>query len=90
MVLELNAICRRDPDGGFVAYVAELPGGSSQGETLDDPRVHLRAAVALILEVTRARAEEASRGAEIIRERLLGEAGGLLSKLFRVLSQHIA
>jgi predicted RNase H-like HicB family nuclease len=70
VTLELNAIFRRDPDGGFVAYVAELPGANSQGETLDEARENLRDAVALVLEVNRLRADEASQGAEVIRERL--------------------
>ena len=37
-MLGLNAIHRRDPDGGFAAYVAELRAANFQGETLDEAR----------------------------------------------------
>jgi predicted RNase H-like HicB family nuclease len=36
--------------GGYVAYVAELPGAISEGDTLEEARNNLRDAIALLLE----------------------------------------
>ena len=71
MALELTAVFRKDPDGGYVAFVEELPGANTQGETLDEARANLREAVELVLEANRALAEEELAGVEVIRERLI-------------------
>ncbi|WP_373065452.1 type II toxin-antitoxin system HicB family antitoxin [Gemmatimonas sp.] len=71
MSLELTAIVRKDPAGGFVAFVEELPGANTQGETLEEARENLREAVALVLESNRALAEQSLVGADVIRERLI-------------------
>jgi predicted RNase H-like HicB family nuclease len=39
--------------GGYTAYVEELPGAISEGETLDEARENLRDAVELLLETNR-------------------------------------
>lgn len=70
MALELTAVFRKDPEGGYVAFVEELPGANTQGETLEEARENLREAVELVLEANRALAEEDLGGAEVIRERL--------------------
>lgn len=70
MALELTAVFRKDPEGGYVAFVEELPGANTQGETLEEARENLREAVELVLEANRALAEEDLDGAEVIRERL--------------------
>jgi predicted RNase H-like HicB family nuclease len=70
MQLELTAVYRKDPSGGYSAYVEELPGANSQGETLDEARTNLREAVTLVIEANRALAVEDSAGADIIREPL--------------------
>ena len=68
--MELTAVFRKDDTGGFVAFVEELPGANTQGETLDEARENLREAVALIIESNRFLAEQAIGSAEVIRERL--------------------
>jgi predicted RNase H-like HicB family nuclease len=70
MQLELTAVFRKDPDGGYSAYVEELRGANTQGDTLDEARANLREAVALVIESNRALAAEEVAGAEVIRERL--------------------
>ena len=70
MSLELTAVFRADPDGGYVAFVEELPGANTQGETLDEARANLREAVELVLEANRALSEETLVGQTVIRERL--------------------
>ena len=71
MALDLTAVFRKDPAGGYIAFVEELPGANTQGETLDEARANLREAVELVLEANRALAEEDLDGAEVIRERLI-------------------
>jgi len=70
MSLELTAVYRKAPEGGYVAFVEELPGANTQGETLEEARENLREAVELVLEANRALAEEDLAGAEVIREPL--------------------
>ena len=71
MTLELTAVFREDEEGGYVAFVEELPGANTQGETLEEARANLKEAVELILEARRALLKEDLAGAKVIRERLL-------------------
>jgi predicted RNase H-like HicB family nuclease len=70
MQFEFTAIFKEAPEGGYVAFVEELPGANTQGETLDEARDNLREAVGLVLESNRLLAEQELRGAKVIRERL--------------------
>ena len=70
MSLDLTAIFRKDPEGGYVAFVEELPGANTQGETIEEARVNLREAVALVLEANRTLAEQSLIGSDFVRERL--------------------
>ena len=38
---------------GYIAWVKELPGANTQGATLEEARVNLREAIALVLEANR-------------------------------------
>jgi len=69
MDLTLNAVYLKVPEG-YVAFVEELPGANTQGETLEEARENLKEAVALVLEANRTLAEEAVSGQEVIRELL--------------------
>ena len=55
---------------GYVAFVEELPGANTQGDTLEEARANLQEAVELVLEANRTLAEEAIQGKEVIRELL--------------------
>ena len=70
MSLDLTAVFRKDAEGGYVAFVEELPGANTQGETIDEARDNLREAVALVLEANRALSEQSLVGADFVRERL--------------------
>ena len=70
MQLEFTAVFQEAPEGGYVAFVEELPGANTQGETLEEARENLREAVGLVLESNRALAEQELGGAKVIRERL--------------------
>lgn len=67
MQVQLTAVFRRVPEG-FIAFVEELPGANTQGETLEEARTNLQEAVVLVLEANRILAEEELRGEEVIRE----------------------
>ena len=69
MELELTAVFRRVPEG-YMAFVEELPGANTQGATLEEARVNLKEAVALVLEANRALALEDAAGTDVIREPL--------------------
>ena len=51
--LTLTAIFEEVEEGGFIGYVAELPGANTQGETLDEVRENLSGAIELILNFNR-------------------------------------
>jgi len=70
MQLEFTAVFQEAPEGGYVAFVEELPGANTQGDTLEEARENLREAVGLVLESNRALAEQELGGAKVIRERL--------------------
>lgn len=71
MALELTAVFRKEPEGGYSAFTEELPGANTQGETLEEARDNLREAVQLVLESRRALLNEDLAGATVIRERML-------------------
>ena len=66
--LKFTAIFETAAEGGYVAYVAEIPGVNTQGDTLEEARHNLREALEMVLEVRRELAEEQHVGREIIRE----------------------
>jgi predicted RNase H-like HicB family nuclease len=65
--MQLTAIFMQVPEG-YIAFVEELPGANTQGDTLEEARENLREAVALVLEANRELAEEALAGQTVIRE----------------------
>jgi predicted RNase H-like HicB family nuclease len=46
----VTAVLTPDPDGGYVAQIAELPGAISQGETVEEALANVRQAAELYLE----------------------------------------
>jgi predicted RNase H-like HicB family nuclease len=70
MHLELTAVFKPADEGGYIAFVEELPGANTQGETLEEARANLREAAELVIEANRALAEEELGGADVIREPL--------------------
>jgi predicted RNase H-like HicB family nuclease len=66
---QLTAVFQQVPEG-YIAFVEELPGANSQGDTLDEARTNLQEAVQLVLESNRALVEETLRNKTVIREPL--------------------
>ncbi|MGA2469701.1 MAG: type II toxin-antitoxin system HicB family antitoxin [Solirubrobacteraceae bacterium] len=56
--LKFNVVYEDAGEGWVYAHVPELPEVQTQGEGLDDARVMVREAIALVLEERRARGEE--------------------------------
>jgi predicted RNase H-like HicB family nuclease len=50
--MQLTAVYMQVPEG-YVAFVEELPGANTQGDTLEEARDNLREAVELVLEAKR-------------------------------------
>ena len=67
--MKLTAVFEKVPEG-YIAFVEELPGANTQGETLDEARENLKDAVGLVLEANRALAEESISGRDVIREEI--------------------
>ncbi len=60
--IKFTAIYELAKEGGYIGYVAELPGANTQGETLEETRENLKEAVTLLLECYR---EDADRKATL-------------------------
>ena len=65
--MKLTAVYMQVPEG-YVAFVEELPGANTQGDTLEEARENLREAVALVLEANRELAEKSLAGQQVTRE----------------------
>jgi len=55
---------------GYVAYVEELPGAISEGDTLEEARENLRDAIELLLEANRELTEKRIPGKNVTREKI--------------------
>jgi predicted RNase H-like HicB family nuclease len=53
---------------GYIGFVEELPGGNTQGDTLEEARENLREAVQLVLEANKHLSEESIKGIKVIKE----------------------
>ena len=65
--MPLTAVFIQVPEG-YIAFVEELPGANTQGDTLEEARENLREAVAMVLEANRELAERSLAGQKVIRE----------------------
>ncbi len=71
--MNLTAVFQK-VQGGYAAFVEELPGANTQGRTLAEARRNLAEAVDLVLEANRRLAEESLAGRKVIREPLVLQA----------------
>jgi predicted RNase H-like HicB family nuclease len=62
-----TAVYMKVPEG-YIAFVEELPGANTQGDTLEEARENLREAVSLVLEANRELAEKSLAGQAVTRE----------------------
>jgi len=64
-----NAVYLKVPEG-YVGFIEELPGVSTQGASLEEARSNLRDAVETVLEANHALTLIETDGEEVMRERL--------------------
>lgn len=65
--MQLTAVFMQVQEG-FIAFVEELPGANTQGETLKETRENLKEAVQLVLEANRELSERSLVGQQVSRE----------------------
>jgi predicted RNase H-like HicB family nuclease len=68
--MRLTAVYMKVPEG-YIAFVEELPGANTQGDTLEEARANLEEAATMVLEANRELSEQSLAGAEVIREDLV-------------------
>ncbi|MCD4680302.1 MAG: type II toxin-antitoxin system HicB family antitoxin [Bacteroidales bacterium] len=51
--IEMTAVFEACEEGGYIAYIEEIPGINSQGETIDEAKVNLTEAINLMFEERR-------------------------------------
>ena len=71
MTHTFTAVFEPAEEGGYTAFVEELPGAISQGETLEEARENLKEAIELILEVNREDALRDVQESTLIREKIV-------------------
>lgn len=71
--MKLTAVFVKVPEG-YIAFVEELRGANTQGDTLEEARENLKEAVELILQANRESAEKELVGQEFVKEALFLEA----------------
>jgi predicted RNase H-like HicB family nuclease len=68
--MKLTAVYMKVPEG-YIAFVEELPGANTQGETLEEARMNLEESVTMVLNANREMSEQSLAGADVIRESLI-------------------
>ena len=71
MASTFTAVFEEAEEGGYVAFVEELPGAISQGETLEEARENIREAIELILDVNRELALRDADPTRLVREKIV-------------------
>jgi len=65
--LNLTAIYEEAEEGGYIGYIAELPGANTQGETMDEVRENLNEAALMVVECIGSNAPDGVNAARRLR-----------------------
>lgn len=65
--MNLTAVYIKLPEG-YIAYVEEIQGANTQGDTLEEARENLREAVEMVLQANRELANSSLTGQAVTRE----------------------
>lgn len=68
--LKLTAVFEEAEDGGYIAFIEELPGVNTQGDTLEESKTNLLEALEMVLQSQREISEKELFNRKIIREQL--------------------
>ena len=66
--VKLTAVFEEAEEGGYIAYLEEIPGINTQGETLEEAKANLEEAFKLYIDIKRMLQEEELRGRPVIKE----------------------
>ncbi|MCD4789357.1 MAG: type II toxin-antitoxin system HicB family antitoxin [Bacteroidales bacterium] len=56
--MKLTAVFRPEEDGGYIAYIEEMPGVNTQGDNLEEAKSNLMEALTMVMEVRREMAKK--------------------------------
>jgi predicted RNase H-like HicB family nuclease len=68
--LKLTAVFQEAEEGGYIAFIEEIPGVNTQGNTLDEARANLLEALDLVTDTHRMLSERELKDTKFIREPL--------------------
>ena len=68
--IDITAIYEPADEGGFIAYVEEIPGINSQGETLDEAKENLADAINFYFEEIRLNTSQDDQNKKAIKQKL--------------------
>ena len=66
--LNLTAVFEKAEEGGYIAYIEEIPGVNTQGETISEAKENLYEALQLVLEVNRELSQKGTIKKNVIKE----------------------
>ena len=66
--VKFTAVFEEAEEGGYVAYLEEMPGVNTQGETLEEAKANLEEAFKLVIETQRGLQKEESKNKTVIKE----------------------
>jgi predicted RNase H-like HicB family nuclease len=69
--IHLTAVFEKAEEGGYIAYIEEIPGANTQGESLEEARLNLEEALQMVLEANKALSVSLGNPESSIRETLL-------------------
>lgn len=69
--INFTAVFEEAEEGGYIAYIEEIPGVNTQGETLGEAKENLAEALELVTEAYRDISESNLAGKKVIREKLI-------------------
>jgi len=68
--LKLTAVFEEAEEGGYLAFIEELPGVNTQGESLDEAKINLLDALELVMDTQRTLSKKTLGNKTVIRESL--------------------
>ena len=68
--LKLTAVFQEAEEGGYIAFIEELPGVNTQGDTLNEAKVNLLEAMDLVMDTRRMLSAEDLKNTRFIKESL--------------------
>jgi predicted RNase H-like HicB family nuclease len=66
--LKLTAVFQEAEEGGYIAFIEELPGVNTQGDTLDEAKTNLLEAMYIVMDTRRMLSAEELKNTRFIKE----------------------